>query len=272
MKSSGLFSLTDRVAVVTGAAAGLGRAMAEGMAAHGATVVVVDRDSDGAAETCKRIADAGGKASPFAADLSDPKAIEALFAFVEKSHPRLDILVNNAANSEKAPAETIALDVWDHVMRLNTTAYLLTAQAAFRLFRRGGRGGSIINISSIAGINGMGRDSLAYSVSKAAVNQLTRELAVEWGTYGIRVNAIMPCQFMTPALRRYLDTPAGQGILPQWLDGIPMGRLGEVDDIVGPAVFLASPAAAMVTGHLLAVDGGNLATNASGTVRKDKRT
>jgi NAD(P)-dependent dehydrogenase (short-subunit alcohol dehydrogenase family) len=262
-----LFNLQGRRALVTGAAMGLGRGMALGFAAAGAHLVVADRDADGAAATARAIRDAGGKAAAFTAEMSDPAAIAAMFAFVERELGGLDVLVNNAGRSTKDIPESVSLPEWELVFRVNTTAYLLTAQHAFPLMRKAG-GGSIINISSIAGSAAMGRGSVAYSVSKAAVNQLTRELATEWGIYGIRVNAILPCQIMTPGLESYLATPAGEHMLGKWMDGMPMNRLGEIDDIVGPAIFLASPAAAMVTGHLLAVDGGNLAVNATGTVRK----
>jgi NAD(P)-dependent dehydrogenase (short-subunit alcohol dehydrogenase family) len=262
-----LFSLKGRSALVTGAAMGLGRGMAAGLAAAGARVVVADRDGKGAADTVDAIREAGGEAVPHTVDMADPAAIDALFAFIESDSGRLDILVNNAGRSTKDAPESVSLTEWELTYRINATAYLLTAQRAFPFMRKAG-GGSIINVSSIAGSAGQGRGSLAYSVSKAAVNQLTRELAVEWGVYGIRVNAILPCQIMTPGLEAYLATPAGANILERWLDGLPLDRLGEISDLVGPVVFLASPASAMVTGHLLAVDGGNLATNAAATVRK----
>jgi NAD(P)-dependent dehydrogenase (short-subunit alcohol dehydrogenase family) len=129
-----------------------------------------------------------------------------------------------------------------------------------------GHGGSIINISSVTGSSGFGRGLVVYPVSKAGLNQLTRELAVEWAQYQIRVNAIQPCQFRTPAFQHQLDDPSvdASALSEQFLSGIPLRRFGELGDIVGPAVFLASDAAAMVTGAMLPVDGGNLALNASG--------
>lgn len=130
----------------------------------------------------------------------------------------------------------------------------------------GGKGGSIVNFSSIAGNNALGLGNYSYSVSKGAINQLTRELAIEWGRYGIRVNAVQPCQFLTPGVQAWLDNPATDttALHQHLLGGIPLGRLGEVDDIVGPVLFLLSDAAAMVTGTVLPVDGGNLAMNAGG--------
>jgi NAD(P)-dependent dehydrogenase (short-subunit alcohol dehydrogenase family) len=121
--------------------------------------------------------------------------------------------------------------------------------------------GSIINISSIAGAVGLGRGSASYTATKGGVNNLTRELALEWGNRNVRVNAIMPCQFKTPGNMRLLEHPqyGGEQLMQRWLSNIPLGRLGEPDEIVGPVVFLASDAASMITGHILAVDGGYLA-------------
>jgi NAD(P)-dependent dehydrogenase (short-subunit alcohol dehydrogenase family) len=128
------------------------------------------------------------------------------------------------------------------------------------------RGGSIINISSIAGATALGRGNLTHSVNKGGVNQLTRELAVEWAKHNIRVNAILPCQVLTEGFQRWLDSPEfDPNLMTNFLSGIPMNRLANPDDMVGPAVFLASDAASMVTGALLPVDGGNLALNAGGS-------
>lgn len=129
-----------------------------------------------------------------------------------------------------------------------------------------GRGGSIINISSIAGASALGRGNLAHSVNKSALNMLTKELAVEWAQHGIRVNAILPCQVLTEGFQEWLDSPTfDQALMDRFLAGIPMNRLALAEDMAGPAIFLASDAAAMVTGTLLAVDGGNLALNAGGS-------
>ncbi len=127
-----------------------------------------------------------------------------------------------------------------------------------------GQGGAIVNIASIAGTSALGRGNVAYSVSKGGVVQLTRELAVEWGRYGIRVNAIQPAQMRTPGFKARFENPELEpdGLLEQMVEAIPLGRIGEPDDVVGPVVFLLSDAARMVNGVLLPVDGGNLAMNA----------
>ena len=152
------------------------------------------------------------------------------------------------------------------MLATGVTASFLCAQEAGRRMIAAGRGGSIVNISSIAGATALGRGNLSHSVNKGAVHQLTRELAVEWAKHGIRVNAILPCQVLTEGFRAWLDSPGfDPALMDRFLTGIPMNRLAEPEDIVGPTVFLASDAAAMVTGTLLPVDGGNLALNAGGS-------
>lgn len=268
MTSIEMFSLSQRVALVTGGAMGLGRAMSLGFGAAGAEVIVIDRHAEGAAGTASEIVAAGGRAMSFGADLSDLSSIGRLFEFVRSRYSRLDVLVNNAGLSTKAPPESQPIDQWELVMRINVTAALVMCQHAFELLKASGSA-SIINISSICGVSGTGRGSVAYAMSKAALIQMTRELAVEWGTYGIRANSILPSQILTPALQAYLDGAQGKGKLEKWIDASPLERLGAEDDIVGPAIFLASAASKWVTGHQLAVDGGNLALNASGTARHD---
>ena len=130
-----------------------------------------------------------------------------------------------------------------------------------------GRGGAIMNMCSIGGTSAMGRGNYPYSISKGGVVMMTKELAIEWARYGIRVNAIQPCQFLTPGLRVRLDNPElGPQIRNKFLSGIPLNRLGEPPEMVGPVLFLVSDAASMVTGVILPVDGGNLALNAGGTL------
>jgi NAD(P)-dependent dehydrogenase (short-subunit alcohol dehydrogenase family) len=152
---------------------------------------------------------------------------------------------------------------------VNVTGCFLCAQAAGRRMIARGEGGAIINMSSIAGSSALGRGNFAYSVSKGAVNQFTRELAIEWAPYRIRVNAIQPCQVLTPALQSLIDDPQfdSDSLVATFLRGIPLGRLAQPEDIAAAALFLASDAASMITGALLPVDGGNLAMNAGGTVQ-----
>jgi NAD(P)-dependent dehydrogenase (short-subunit alcohol dehydrogenase family) len=260
-----MFDLTDRVAFVTGAARGLGQAMAVGLAAWGADVAIADLDVLRLEDTQASIEALGRRAWPLAMDVCDAAAVSAAFERLDKLSPRLDILINNAGISTKARPEDLSLQEWQRTLDTNVTGYFLCAQQAARRMIAAGSGGAIVNISSIAGTLAQGRGSLAYSVSKGAVNQLTRELAIEWARHRIRVNAIQPCQIRTPLLLELMANPNVANLTQRWLEGIPLGRLGEPDDLVGPVVFLVSDAAAMVTGHLLPVDGGNLALDASGS-------
>lgn len=263
-----LFDLSGRVAVVTGAASGLGHAIAVGMARYGATVVGADINDAGLGTTVQRIQSAGGTAIGVHCDVSDEASVGALFARVDAEFGRIDILVNDAfkAPTRVAP-EVYELDDWERSIRVNLTGYFLCARAAGRRMIERGQGGSIVNISSIAGSSGMGRGNFVYSVAKHGVIGLTRELAIEWAKHRIRVNAIQPCQFLTPGLKAWIDAePDPEALTQSLLRGIPLDRLGDPErDIVGPIVFLVSDAAAMVTGVVLPVDGGNLAFNAGGS-------
>lgn len=257
-----LFGLAGRVGVVTGGGRGLGRAMAVGLAGAGSKVVVADIDAASAAETAELIARRGGASTSYAVDASTREGVDSLFRHVDEQYGRVDILINNAAVNEVAQApEAYPLDAWDRTLRVNLTGPFLCAQAAaWQMIDRGG-GGSIVNIGSINGTTASGRGLLAYDVSKAGVNHLTRCLAVEWAVHGIRVNAIQPCQF-NPGWHERLNDPQHARLVATVLRGIPLGRVGEPEEIVGPAIFLASDAASMITGVCLPVDGGNLATNA----------
>lgn len=264
----GLFRLDGRVAVVTGAASGLGHAIAAGLASFGATIVGGDINEAGLEATVQRIRSGGGTALGVRCDVSDEASVEAMFSLVDSEFGRVDILINDAFTPvTRVVPEAFQLDAWERSLRVNLTGYFLCARAAGRRMIERGQGGSIVNISSIAGSSGMGRGNFVYSVSKHGVIGLTRELAIEWARHGIRVNAIQPCQFLTPALQVFIDAaPDPEAVVEQFLKGIPLDRMGDPErDIVGPIVFLASDAAAMITGVVLPVDGGNLAFNAGGS-------
>ena len=265
--ATSLFDLSGRVAVVTGAASGIGQAIAVGLARHGARVVAADINETGLGVTAERIRGEGGEAIAIICDVADEAAVARLFEAADTTFGRVDILVNDAFVSVvRATPEDFPLAAWERSIAVNLTGYFLCArEAGRRMIAQGG--GSIINLSSIAGSSGLGRGNFVYSIAKHGVNGLTRELAVEWAKHGIRVNAIQPCQFLTPALQDLLEAaPDRTAIMDRFLRGIPLDRLGDPErDIVGPVIFLASDASAMVTGTMLPVDGGNLALNAGGS-------
>ena len=265
---AGLFRLDGRVAVVTGASSGLGHSIAAGLASHGATIVGGDIDDAGLEATVQRIRGEGGTAIGVHCDVSDEASVEGLFARLDSEFGRIDILVNDAFMPPiRVVPEAFKLDAWERTLRVNLTGYFLCARAAGQRMIARGQGGSIVNIGSIAGSSAMGRGNFVYSVSKHGVVGLTRELAIEWARYGIRVNAVLPSQFLTPPVKNWIEgQPDPDGFTRDLLRGIPLDRLGDPErDMVGPVVFLASDAAAMVTGVLLPVDGGNLAFNAGGS-------
>ncbi len=261
-----LFDLTRRVAVVTGAGSGLGRAMSIGLSRAGASVVVSDLNPATAAETADMIRSTGGQAVSAKCDTRQPAEIAALFEASDAAFGRLDILINNAGIGSHMHPEELSLEEWQDVLSVNITGYFLCAQqAGQRMIPQ--KKGAIVNIGSIGGVSALGRGNFVYDISKAAVHHFTRELAVEWARHNIRVNAIAPCQIRTPALQALVDSPKFDSakLVERFLTGIPMNRFGEAEDLVGPAIFLVSDAAAMVTGSTLGVDGGNLALNGGGS-------
>jgi NAD(P)-dependent dehydrogenase (short-subunit alcohol dehydrogenase family) len=261
----GLFDLSGRLAVVTGAGGGLGTAIVAALAEHGADVALIDIAAEPLRAAAEGVTAAGRRALSLVCDASDATAVEEAFAAVDARFGRADVLVNLAYTTTFGAPEQLSLADWEKAMRINLTSYFLCAQQAGRRMIAGGRGGAIVNMCSIAGTSALGRGSFVYSVGKGAIVMLTKELAVEWARHGIRVNAIQPCQFETPGLKTRLGDPALAGVRAKLVGGIPLGRLGQPHEIAGPVVFLVSDAAAMVTGALLPVDGGNLALNAGGT-------
>ena len=266
----GLFDLTGKIAVVTGAGAngGIGHALALGFAHYGADIVVADIDKQGAGITGEEIESIGRRTLVATVDVSDEEQVEDLFTGAEEYFGQIDILANVPfAFPERVRPHELTLEGWQKTLDVSLTGYFLCARQALRSMIENDTGGCILNIGSIAGMTGVGRGNFPYSTAKGGVTQLTRELAVEYARQGIRVNAIIPAQVLTPALENMLLTnPRFQDtIANEFLKGIPLGRLMEPQDFIGPAVFLCSAAAAAMTGVLLPVDGGNLAMNAGGS-------
>jgi NAD(P)-dependent dehydrogenase (short-subunit alcohol dehydrogenase family) len=252
-----IFRLDGLVALVTGGGQGLGQAISEGLAQHGAAVAVVDRNLAAAQETAAAISAGGGRAAALECDVADEAQARATVAAACDRFERVDVLVANAGIGDRSPAESMTMEQWDRVLAVNLRGMFLFDQEVGRRLIERGAPGSIINMASVAGQVGLTTGNANYAASKGGAIALTRCLAVEWAAHGIRVNGIAPTHFRTPLVDAAIDRDPG--VADYFLRNIPLGRLGEVGDIVGAAVYLASPAAAMVTGHILNVDGGHTA-------------
>ncbi len=265
----GWLDLTGRVALVTAAGAngGIGHASALMLAEAGADLFVSDLDLPGAEQTAREIAALGRRAVAVACDMADPEAIEAMVAACDEAFGQIDILVNNVGIGHRARPEELGLADWRAVLAVNLDGtFVCTREVGKRMIARG-QGGAIVNIASIAGSSALGRGNFVYSVTKGGIIQFTRELAVEWAPHRIRVNAIQPAQILTPAVQSMFEDPRldPTTLHARLVRGIPLDRLGAPDDIAKAVVFLASDGAAFITGHIMPVDGGNMALNAGGS-------
>jgi NAD(P)-dependent dehydrogenase (short-subunit alcohol dehydrogenase family) len=262
-----LVDLTGRHAIVTGAGIGLGRAIGLRLGSLGARVTALDVNGSAAERTVELIEEQGGTATAVTCDVADRTAVAAAFERATAAFGIADVLVNNAGINPRVPSRELAADSWAHVVDVNLSGYLWCAQHLGNALIPEHRTGSIVNVSSIGGATSLGRGNIAYGITKGAIDQLTRELAIAWAPYGIRVNAVAPCQIATEGLRALSTRPSAEGrLLDTFLRGIPLGRLVEPDEVAAAIAFLASDAAAMITGTVLPVDGGNLAFNAGGTI------
>ena len=247
-----MFDLAGQTALVTGATKGIGRAIAFAMARAGAKVVVSSRDAERCNETAQAIKDAGGEARGFACNVSHLEELQGLVDFAMDAYGRIDALVCNAAvNPHYGPMATIPEEAYDKIMATNVKSNLwLCNMVAPQMAER--RAGSIIIISSIAGMAGSAGIGV-YGISKAAESQLARNLAVEWGGSNIRANCIAPGLVKTDFARALWEDPDQ---CAKALEGYPLGRLGDPDDIAGAAVFLAARAGEWLTGQTIVIDGG----------------
>jgi len=248
--------LDGRVALVTGGAAGIGRASAVAFARAGARVVVADVDRDGGEETARLIREAGGEVAFVRADVSQATDVEAMVAATVARYGRLDCAHNNAGVTAGGFTHRLSEAAWDRVLAVNLTGTWLCLKYEVAQLLRQRSGGAIVNTASASGLVGLAGAS-AYAASKHGVLGLTRTAALEYAPRGIRVNAVCPSFVRTAMLEQTLAAgPDGEARLVA-LE--PMGRLGTPEDVAGPVVWLCTDAAAFVTGHALAVDGGALA-------------
>lgn len=254
------FSLEGKVALVPGGGGAIGGAIAAALSAAGAKVAVVDVTEERAEAAASSIREAGGDALGMGADVTSEADCQRIVDATVERFGRLDIVVNavgGGAGKVLFDAQEYPRDAWDWIMELNVRSTLVATQAAVRRMIELGNGGAVVNISSVRADLGINAGYSAYVAAKGAISSLTRQWATEWARHGIRVNAIRPTFVDTPQVAMLLGDPDFKaGIVSR----IPLGRVGDTDDMTGPVVFLASDASAFITGQILGVDGGLTAT------------
>jgi gluconate 5-dehydrogenase len=260
MSQLDIFGLEGRVALVAGGGGAIGAALAEALAGAGARVAVAGRTREALEATVERVRAAGTEGLAIPADMTSEAACTSMVEETVRRFGQIDILVNavgGGAGKVLHPAEEYPRSDWDWIMELNVRSTVVATQAVARTMIDRGRGGRILNISSVRANLGINAGYSAYVAAKGAISALTRQWATEWAKYGIHVNAIMPTFVDTPQVASLLEDPAFKaGIVSR----IPLGRVGETRDLVGPAIFFCSDAASFVTGQILGIDGGLTAT------------
>lgn len=250
-ESFGWLGLSGRIAVVTGGGGGIGRATAVNFARAGASVAILDRDEKGLETTRNELRALGAEPVVAACDTSNMESVAAAADAVEKSLGPCSILANTAAILRAGGLDTLSLAEWNATLAVNLTGYFLCAQVFGRQMRKRG-GGSLVHVASIAASNAQG-SSGAYSVSKAGVVMLSRQLASEWGPHGIRSNVVSPGMVVTPMSQAFYDTP---GVTERRTAVVPVRRIGAAQDMADAILFLASDRASYVNGDEIVVDGG----------------
>jgi gluconate 5-dehydrogenase len=255
-----MFSLRDRVALIPGGGGGIGAPMAEALAQAGARIAVAGRTAETLQAAVDLVASAGSEGLAITGDATSEEDAERMVRETIERFGRIDIVINavgGGAGKVLHPAEAYPRDAWDWIMELNVRSTIVPTQAAVRSMIERSEGGAVLNITSVRANLGINAGYSAYVAAKGAISSLTRQWATEWAKYGIRVNAIMPTFVDTPQVAMLLGDPDFKAGI---VNRIPLGRVGETRDIVGPAIFLVSDAASFVTGQVLGVDGGLTAT------------
>ncbi|MEH6624897.1 MAG: SDR family oxidoreductase [Motiliproteus sp.] len=263
-----MFSVANKVVLITGAGAngGIGHALALGFAHAGAKLAICDIDQQGLQQTEEELKQLGVSVLSTLTDVANEEQVREMFLQIDQQFGVIDVLINVPfAFPSRVKPHLLAAEDWQTTLDVSVGGYFFCIREALKRMLAQ-TGGSIINIGSNAGHNALGRGAMPYSCAKAAVHQMTREIAIEYGGQGIRCNALAPAQIRTPGLQQHLQNPEfREQVLPKILNGLPQGRLIEPDELVGPAIFLASDAAQAVNGAILAVDQGNTAMNAGGS-------
>ena len=251
------FRLDGKLAAVTGGANGIGRVTAIALAQAGARVVIIDRDQAASEALALQMSASGAGVSAITADVADETSIDRLFAEIARRDGAVDILVNNAGLALRKPAVELPLADWNAVVAVNMTAVFLCSRAVARHMISAGKSGTIVNVASIMGMSGGGLyPNISYQTTKGAVVNMTRALAVEWAPFDVRVNAVAPTYVRTSFIAPLLAKPE---LIAKIEAMTPLRRLAEPEEVAAAILFLASPAASMITGHTLPVDGGFLA-------------
>ena len=254
--ATGRFDLSGRVAVVTGGASGLGAAIVRGLCEFGSRVAVCDVAVEAAEKIAEEMVGLGAVAWAYGLDIRDPHSVKACVAEIAEHAGPISVLVNSAGIAARRPAVDMDLGDWQRVIDVNLNGSWYCTQAVGRRMVDQ-RAGSIVTIGSVVGEVGIDTGNVNYAASKAGLIGMTKCLAVEWAPYSVRVNLVAPTHFRTPLVSKAIrDNVATE---QRFVDNIPLGRLGEPEEIVGAVVYLASDAASMVTGHVLNVDGGHTA-------------